>query len=714
MDSRAHQDTTTSSLLQFDPLASAVDPTFWHALSKKKIEVYRLSDAQQEISAQYQVPAPKHSRLAAAAPAAATPEVSVAASKNVPAARLSFSARSFGDVSTTAASPSCTSPGVLRNTNTIEEFKMLDKAIALKEVTEQIWADINSGAAVNNPSLLTRFLLVTFADLKKYRFYYWFAFPALLPEEPVRVSRVVPIADVYSDAQIAALRGNWTAKGEGLPFFLVNETCEALQVHELKEWDNVMQDGKPVTVGFVDPSSQPANPGWPLRNLLILLRVRWGVTAARVICFRESRLPREFCSIVCDVVLLGTATALGAACPKAVGWEKNTSGKLGPRMADLGPLMDPAQLADTAVDLNLKLMRWRIMPSLQLEAIAATRCLLLGSGTLGCYVARALLAWGVRNITFVDNGRVSFSNPVRQPLFRFEDCLDGGKPKAEAAAAGLKGVFPGVNAVGIDLNIPMPGHAAATPDRTRADAGKLRELIEIHDAVFLLTDSRESRWLPTVIAASLGKIVINSALGFDTFLVMRHGIVTSAPELPASSSPATATSDRGVAAGDTASLGCYYCNDVVAPADSLSDRTLDQQCTVTRPGLSAIASATAVELLVSILNHPLRALAPAPPASASNNPSAPTPTPLGLVPHQIRGFLTHFSNLLITGPAYDRCTACSAVVVSMYRAEGAAFVRRVVEDPGVLEEVTGLRAMRDEADAQDVDWDVEEGDDFEI
>jgi hypothetical protein len=49
------------------------------------------------------------------------------------------------------------------------------------------------------------------------------------------------------------------------------------------------------------------------------------------------------------------------------------------------------RLADQAVDLNLKLMRWRIMPSLDLEKISSTRCLLLGAGTLGCYVSRALM-----------------------------------------------------------------------------------------------------------------------------------------------------------------------------------------------------------------------------------------------------------------------------------------------------------------------------------
>ena len=77
--------------------------------------------------------------------------------------------------------------------------------------------------------------------------------------------------------------------------------------------------------------------------------------------------------------------------PSAVGWEKNPQGKLGPRLADLAPMMDPTRLAAQAVDLNLKLMRWRILPSLELDKISSTRCLLLGAGTLGCYVARALM-----------------------------------------------------------------------------------------------------------------------------------------------------------------------------------------------------------------------------------------------------------------------------------------------------------------------------------
>lgn len=154
----------------------------------------------------------------------------------------------------------------------------------------------------------------------------------------------------------------------------------------------------------------------------------------------------------------------------------------------------------------------------------------------------------MRHITFVDNGKVSYSNPVRQPLFTFEDCLDGGLPKAKAAAKRLSEVFPGVKVAGYDVSIPMPGHLVDAEIVTRANVEKLEQMVEDHDVVFLLTDSRESRWLPTVIGAKYKKIVINTALGFDSFLVMRHGM-------------------REIGENVDTRLGCYFCNDVVAPVD---------------------------------------------------------------------------------------------------------------------------------------------------
>lgn len=190
---------------------------------------------------------------------------------------------------------------------------------------------------------------------------------------------------------------------------------------------------------FIDPSSDAQAAGWPLRNYLAYLAARHSILRLRIICYR-STLEES----MIGTVSLDSASAYDTEKPAAVGWEKNAAGKLAPKLADLGALMDPRRLADQAVDLNLKLMKWRILPALNLEKIKRTKCLLLGAGTLGCYVSRGLMAWGVQQITLVDSGKVSFSNPVRQPLFEFADCTNGGKAKAECAAEALRRIYPSI------------------------------------------------------------------------------------------------------------------------------------------------------------------------------------------------------------------------------------------------------------------------------
>jgi ubiquitin-like modifier-activating enzyme ATG7 len=586
--------------------------------------------------------------------------------------------------------------GIFKNFNTIEDFKAADKAALINDVVSKIWDSI---ITTKDTSLLTQFLLITFADLKKYQYFYWFAFPAFVSKPAWQISdngwkpaneEIQGLESIY-DSLLQSTRS----------FFLVKEISGITEVGSIEQYEEFFAGVTPENrvIGFLDPSALPENPGWPLRNLLTFLRAVYPsqTSSVRVLCWRDSEKPtagKPWRSRF-GVVSVGEGDPITK--PSAIGWERHpTTNKLSARVADLAPMMDPKRLADQAVDLNLKLMRWRILPSLDLDKVATTRCLLLGAGTLGCYVARTLMGWGVRTITFVDSARVSFSNPVRQPLFEFEDCLNGGKPKAACAAQRLTKIFPGINATGHDMSIPMPGHPIppASTEQAKKDVERLETLFDEHDVVFLLMDSRESRWLPTVMGAAKGKIVLNTALGFDTYLVMRHGARAS-----------LTTGNR---------LGCYYCNDIVAPADSLTDRTLDQMCTVTRPGLASIAASTAVELLVSLLQHPDGLHAPPPPPQANGAAADPSTSGsvLGLVPHQLRGFLAQFRNLPITGAAYDKCTGCSEIVLKAYEEQGFNMLLKAFNEPGFLEKLTGLDKLYNEGDAamESVDWEEEDED----
>ncbi|KAL8871563.1 MAG: hypothetical protein Q9174_002635, partial [Haloplaca sp. 1 TL-2023] len=625
-----------------------------------------------------------------------------------------------------------------------------------------IWDAIKDGTVYSCPSLLASFVLLSFADLKKYKFTYLFGFPALHSEpvwkevignrqETGEAELGEPRISLSSTESIALVESVQTWRYRVDPrqygFFLAKKVraSNAVGAHDLNTAEDEPQsrtttpeaspygldyswvigslatyeDGFLADVNaadqyicFADPSTYQEYPGWMLRNLLVLVRKRWGLDKVQILCYRDIQSRREDArSIVLNLTvdarkeITPIATNVGSdeSMPKVSGWERSSNGKISSKIANLGEYMNPQRyeycdissqlltphsLADQAVDLNLKLIKWRIAPRLDLDIVKNTKCLLLGAGTLGSYVARNLMGWGVRKITFVDNGSVSFSNPVRQPLFHFQDCLKGGAKKGPRAAQALKEIYPGVDAEGHVLSVPMAGHPILDEPGVRNDYDQLTQLIEAHDAIFLLMDTRESRWLPTVMGKSTDKIVMNAALGFDSFVVMRHGMDSN--ELP----------DQG--------LGCYFCSDVVAPADSVADRTLDQQCTVTRPGVAAIASALLVEVFVSVLQHPLRGQAPAPTSPVEDRGEH----PLGVVPHQIRGYLSNFQNLVIKGNSYDCCSACSPRVIGAYKADGWQFVKRALNQKDYVEELSGLARVHQAAEEALADIEISDDDDL--
>ncbi|KAK4875920.1 hypothetical protein RN001_012342 [Aquatica leii] len=682
---------TQEKVLEYFPFNSSVNPSFWHKLTEIKLDIDKLNETNRHIWGYY-------SNL----------------TNHCKASLFEVDSTSF-NVNNGCQNMFLPIRGVLMNKNTIDLFKDCDKNKLVQNEGFKLWEYYRNGEALQDPSLLNFFLILSFADLKKYHYYYWFCFLAPTKINLSLVKKIL-ITDLFSIDKINLLFKDYTLLDvKQKTFFIIKNGENKLEVQPLsviKDF-NTSTNLKDYYFAFSDPSALPDHPGWPMRNYIAFLLYNCPFFQGSVINFVSFRLNRAGGELSCSNSCIFTVIL-----PKInfddlmngdttwIGWEKNERGKFGPRLSNMKNSIDPKCLAETAVDLNLKLIKWQLLPNIDLEKVKLTKCLLLGSGTLGCSVARCLLGWGVRNITFLDNSIVSFSNPVRQSLFTYENCLEN-KSKAIAAAENLEKVFPGVNTKGVDLSIPMPGHPVGESLllQTKESVEILTELISNHDIIFLLMDSRESRWLPTLLGNYYKKIVINAALGFDTYLVMRHGCNSgdSIEETPG-------TSTEGYKAIPGNNLGCYFCNDVTAPGDSLSQRTLDQQCTVTRPGISSIAGALAVELAISILQHRNGANAAA--FYRANNYDfgenyGPEESLLGIVPHSIRGFLSSYSHVLPATEKYKQCVACSDVILQEYATNGFEFLLKVFNSSKYLEELTGLADIQNEIGNLEV-WDLEE------
>ncbi|XP_055918197.1 ubiquitin-like modifier-activating enzyme ATG7 [Eupeodes corollae] len=654
----------------FQPLKSFVSPTFWHKLSEIKIDFDRLSDAAKPVYGFY-------------------------TNCNSKSCLLEVDYSSF-NTSFNPPKDYYTAIGTLYNKNTIEDFKECDKNALLQAEGHKFLDDIATGTILDDPRLLARFIILSFADLKTHNYYYWFAFPCPL-KPTLEVSpgtkplRLADLPDLFHMIQII----------ESLPdqkrsFFILNKSIKdrCIELKDVIDPNNLMdnlldQNIDDLYFCFADPSEYD-NPSWLMRTYAAFLHLSCPSLAGKNIKFmgvRYTSVGKYGSSLIWEVYLPKDDKYIDDL--KFVGWEPNKNNKMGPRMVSMRDSMDPAKLAENSINLNLKLMKWRLVPELNLETMADTKCLLFGAGTLGCAVARNLLSWGFKHITLIDNGKISFSNPVRQNLYTHEDAVQGSNMKATTAAKRLKEINPNSITQGYVMQIPMPGHTIGDSIKEGAieDLEKIISLVREHDVIFLLTDSRESRWLPTMLGAANKKIVLNAALGFDSYLVMRHGNMQDLGE-----------SSKYVDIGDLkcipgSQLGCYFCNDITAPGNSLKDRTLDQQCTVTRPGVSNIAASYAVELLVSILQHPDKDSAPAYFSSSGKSTEKIPEGLLGIIPHSIRGMLFNYENILPATRKFSQCIACSEKIVGEFQANGIEFLLKAFETTKYLEDLTGISEL---------------------
>ena len=135
--------------------------------------------------------------------------------------------------------------------------------------------------------------------------------------------------------------------------------------------------------------------------------------------------------------------------------------------------------------------------------------------------------------------------------------------KAEVAAQSLTMIYPLVNAKGIVMNIPTLSQATIN----ELEIQQLETLIIDADVLFLVTDTRESRWLPSVLGLRHDKVVflhqlilqlvLTIAIGFDSFIVMRNGTKAD------TGAPFSYTT------ANTRQLGCYFCQDPYAIPDGV-------------------------------------------------------------------------------------------------------------------------------------------------
>ncbi|KAI6224599.1 Ubiquitin-like modifier-activating enzyme ATG7 [Aphelenchoides besseyi] len=625
--------------LQFVPFRTFIDPALWAELSRRRLDEWQLECPAVEARASYSIykfEASNHGKQT-------EPILTIGHD-----ALMKSDGNQGRDVEVV---------GELKLLGTLKEFKELDRKAILKKLANKLWTEIESGIALDDPSKLNTFNLIGFADVKHYVYYYTICTPALLFPNNLKQSSAVNALTV-DDHQTAL---EHFLKNPNKPFIRKSDG----QLAELKSILD-FEESVGVTLIFGDPSPLSKVPGWPLRNLIANVAPQW--TQIKVLALRSTLETSDYFIVSWDVTKQDRT-------PDTVGWSNAAH-------VNLKSAFDPTKLMENSVDMNLKLVRWRLVPSLKLAPLAELKVLMLGAGTLGCNLARNLLGWGVRNFTFVDNSVISYNNPVRQCLYEFEDCKAGNRQKAMAAANAIRRIFPSVNAQGFHMKIPMPGHTVGEAEKESVlkECAQLEKLIEEHDVVFLVMDSRESRWLPTVLATKHEKLTITVAMGFDTFVVMRHGVPL--PDRQPIPHRELSSSEIEVSGSD---LGCYFCNDVTAPGNSMDDRTLDQNCTISRAGISSIASGIATELLASLIQHEKGGRAPALLSSVNENSSL-----LGGTPHQVRGFLTRYQFMTPTVYRFERCTACGVAIQKEFAKNGNQFLLSVFSDPHELEKVSGL------------------------
>ena len=334
-------------MLKFATLSSDIELPFYTSLASHKINHDKLDDSARRLLGLYEIRSSD------------SPENSC---------RLQVHGNALTNDSVPAGF--CRAEGMIKNVNTIEEYRNLDKGAILSQAARTIWASINDGTIYSCPSLLAFFTAICFADLKKYKFTYLFAFPALHSDPPWRIApsleshprldenghgvgdTIVHMTGEETAALVDAVQtwryrvdarqhGFFLAKKRRASSFaglagkaevmdedtgIEDETCRRPTtpgtpgdklgftwiVGSLIDYEHGFfadVPGEDRFVGFTDPSTYPTYPGWMLRNLLVLIRRRWNLDRVQILCYRDTQTRRDEAKSIILPLLLEASNA---------------------------------------------------------------------------------------------------------------------------------------------------------------------------------------------------------------------------------------------------------------------------------------------------------------------------------------------------------------------------------------------------------------------
>lgn len=140
------------------------------------------------------------------------------------------------------------------NTNTLELFKKTQPDQFINSFAKHLIESIKSGTALQEPWRLSLFIMLSFSDLKKYKFFYWVAHPTPynLPETFYQ-KNPTPICDELNSSQIIDLQKGFSElDSKSKSFFTVFTSNEnsTVQIKTLAEGVEFIKNKNTDSVSF--------------------------------------------------------------------------------------------------------------------------------------------------------------------------------------------------------------------------------------------------------------------------------------------------------------------------------------------------------------------------------------------------------------------------------------------------------------------------------